>query len=176
MNVNNSKLRKGVSILTILLFALLCVNFILRLSGRILFYETWAKIDSHIIIGLSALFSLTLFLVLRLTHLITKIIIVFGVLIMGGYIYFLGLLVSVDHVTYEKEGYIIYVKEWRYYFTGSDAFYLKENFLTSVYIGSGQQSEEIRTIYYIEDNVFHIVERLENGDLIHHETIPLPSS
>ena len=35
--------------------------------------------------------------------------------------------------------------------------------LTSVYIGSGDQSEEWYTTYYIQDDIFYIVETSETG-------------
>ena len=175
MNTLYSKLCKGISILTILLFVLLSINFILRLNGRILFFETWTPMDSHVILGASALLSLTVFLVFRLTYLVTKIIVVFIVIIITSYIFFLGMLGSVNHVIYEKEGYEVNVFEWRSRITGHDTYFVKENFLTSVYIGVGEQSEKVNSTYYIEDGVFHIVEYLGSGAVINHSSIPLPN-
>lgn len=173
MNTLYSRLCKGISILTILLFVLLSVNFILRLNGRILFFEIWTSIDSHVFLGIATLLSLTVFLILRLTYLLTKIIVVFVAVIISGYIFFLGLLGSVNHEVYIKDGYEINVAEYRYYLTGHDSYYLKENFLTSVLIGTGEQSEKVQTTYFIQDDVFYIIEHLGDGSIVNYVPVSL---
>ena len=98
-------------------------------------------------------------------HIAFRVSLVFGFIFITGYVSLLALISGTPFKTYQNDGYTVYVSQWHYIFSGEDSFYLKENILTSVYIGSGDQSEEWNTTYYIEDDIFYIIETSEIGTI-----------
>lgn len=145
--------------------AILIINLIVRRNDRILFYEHWTPIDSMVIFGMIFFILVCVYVFIKWENIMFRIALVFGFLVITGYVSMMALISGNPYEIYRNEGYTIYVSQWRFIFAGEDSFYLKENILTSVYIGSGDQSEEWNTTYYIEDDIFYIIETSETGTI-----------
>lgn len=141
------------------------INVVLRSSNRILFFEHWTPIDSLFYIGLIFFFLMCLFIFMNNKHIVLRIALIVGFLGITFYATMYAMLLAKPISIYKKDGYTVYVSEWRFFFSGSDGFYLKENMLTYKLIGVGEQSEEVRTTYFIEDDVFYIIESHEAGSV-----------
>ncbi len=141
------------------------INVALRISKRILFFEHWTFIDSLFYIGLIFFVLICLFIFINVKHIVLHISLIVGFLGITFYATMYAMLGARPISIYEKDGYTIHVSEWRFFFSGSDGFYLKENILTYKFIGAGEQSEEVRTTFYIEDDIFYIIETHEAGSV-----------
>jgi hypothetical protein len=82
---------------------------------------------------------------------------------MMGILVFVNMMESQPFRKIEQEGNILFVGEYRYLFTGYDAYYLRENFFTARFIGSGEQSEECHTDAIIESDALVLKTTCEGG-------------
>jgi len=126
-------------------------------------YESWTPVSSGMILfGLGGL-HLYFFLLFVFPNLFQRL---FFTLIAIGSLVIIFIVTVFSTYTvevYRQEGYIIYVKEYRFIFSGHDDYYLKENFLFAKKIGTGEQSEESYSTYTIEDGIFYITTQYESG-------------
>jgi len=144
-------------------FVLFIVNLMTRLFSFTMTFETWTPVDSSLILfGLSGL-HVYLFLLYVFPTFLQRL---FLSLIALGALCLLIILAafsSYEVEVYKHEGYVIYIKEYRFLFSGHDDYYVKDNFIFAKKIGTGDQSEESYSSYFIEDGIFYIETQYEGG-------------
>lgn len=151
-------------ILSIIFFSFFVASLILSKYSYIFNFDAWTVVPAPLM--LFSLGGLNLFILLMIMakkaylRMIYVSIAIFSLFLIS----YLLLFGSESYSVIKKEGYTIYVEEYRFLFAGEDRFYLKENFLVAKLIGTGDQSEEGSTTYYIEDGYFYIIESWESGD------------
>lgn len=151
--------------LSIIFFGFFVASLTLSKYSYIFNFDAWTQIPAPLMLFSLGGFSLFIFLMIMAKKTYLKVMYVSVAIFSLFLISYLLLFGSESYNVIEKEGYTIYVEEYRFLFAGEDRFYLKENFLVAKLIGSGDQSEEGSTTYYIEDGHFYIIESWESGSI-----------
>jgi hypothetical protein len=149
--------------LSIFFFALLIVKFVFGLFSYMFTFESWTPIPSGLFLFSLSGLTMYIFLMIVVSHHLGRIflsIVAIGSLVV---ISIIALYSAKEVNIYREEGYVIYVQEYRFLFAGQDDLYLKKNFLFAKKIGTGEQSEESHSSYWIQDGVLFITTHHEGG-------------
>jgi len=126
-------------------------------------FESWTLIPSGLFLFSLGGLNLYIFLMIVLPNRLERI---FFSLVAIGSLVVLSILAmfSAQEVRiYKNEGYVIYVEEYRFIFDGHDDLYLRKNFMLAKKIGTGEQSEEIHSTFWIQDGNLYITTYYESG-------------
>jgi hypothetical protein len=163
--MTKTKILKNIFLyLAIFFFLFFIANVILSKYSYIFNFDAWTVVPAPIMLFSFGGLNLFIYLMMIAKQVYLKVLFVsiaiFSLILISVILIF-G---AESYNVVKSEGYTIYVEEYRFLFGGQDNFYLKENFLVAKLIGSGDQSEEGSTVYYVENGYFYIIESWENGD------------